>query len=682
MAGFAVDIGDAGTAANRGVATPSYRIYDSASNQTAAIGTGLFSVLDDYGKAEASKLPSASAIQDAKVAAYATELNNLKGTDPRQMRDAVNALFSQSVGNGLKANQLIFDTTLALTGVDVKHINSNPVLDKQNKVASVLAENPAWSSIAEDQLKASGNDKPTQEEITQTAMSLIMQTEAASIISANAATMSQVQWDRSGNNTAILALDTIRTVGLKQLEIEIGGGNVSPESLERLKAEIVKVRASFPKPTYVSTESYSGVQTRLDALDALVESIEKYDTNVLANTKQGILNRVDAAIIQQIEANKNADPLLARAMLKNLDKLTEAFSTKFFNEITTILSGVTLEDVTYTSVDFSSMLEPELNAATENGPEAGALLHDQDEFDKATARTASERLAVIQHSLFLNVTSFKPEAMNQEDARKAFLEGIDKVSLNITTATQLVDGATMFHPRTGVFGENTFTLLKKVEQLDPAAAKGARAQLAQAIQAQSTIFSTGQSGVVADTVFELQGVGKIGLKVPLENLAGGLAKDFADKHYGGNVFNMLKDKGAALSTEEKTRLRGKGFPVAALSMQYAEITRINDFNKKFANALKKLGVDTTQFENLILNRQETELPAPEFEGPKTANQESLALIEEGETYIDPQGNSQVKPYTIKGDTDEAQQTFFNSLPVGAPFINPADGRVLYKKAAE
>ena len=272
--------------------------------------------------------------------------------------------------------------------------------------------------------------------------------------------------------------------------------------------------------------------------------------------------------------------------------------------------------------------------------------------------------------------------MNQEDARKAFLEGIDKVSLNITTATQLVDGATMFHPRTGIFGENTFALLKKVEQLDPAAAKGARAQLTQAIQAQSTIFSTSQSGVVADTIFELQGVGKIGLRVPLENLAGGLAKDFADKHYGGNVFNMLKDKGAALSTEEKTRLRGKGFPVAALSMQYAEITRINDVNKKFANALKKLGVDTTQFENLILNRQETELPAPEFEGSKTENQESLALIEEGETYIDTQGNSQVKPYTIKGDTDEAQQTFFDSLPVGAPFINPADGRVLYKKAAE
>ena len=682
MAGFAVDIGDAGTSANRGVATPSYRIYDSASNQTAAIGKGLFSVLDDYARDEASKVPSASAIQDAKVAAYATELNNLKGTDPKQMRSAVDTLFAQAVGNGLKANQLIFDTTLALTGVDVKHINSNPLLDVQNKVASVISENPAWNFIAIDELNASGNANPTQEEITQKTMSLIMQTEAASLISANAATMSQVQWDRSGNNTAILALDTIRTVGLKQLEIEIGGGNVSPESLERLKAEIVKVRASFPKPTYVSTESYSGVQTRLDALDALVESIEKYDTNVLANTKQGILNRVDAAIIQQIEANENADPLLARAMLNNLDKLTEAFGTKFFNEITTILSGVKLEDVPYTSVDFSSMLEPELNAATENGPEAGALLHDQDEFDKATARTASERLAVIQHSLFLNVTSFKPEAMNQEDARKAFLEGIDKVSLNITTATQLLDGALMFHPRTGIFGENTFTLLKKVEQLDPAAAKGARAQLTQAIQAQSTIFSTSQSGVVADTIFELQGVGKIGLRVPLENLAGGLAKDFADKHYGGNVFNMLKDKGAALSTEEKTRLRGKGFPVAALSMQYAEITRINDVNKKFSNALKKLGVDTTQFENLILNRQETELPAPEFEGPKTANQESLALIEEGETYIDTQGNSQVKPYTIKGDTDEAQQTFFDSLPVGAPFINPADGRVLYKKAAE
>ena len=117
-------------------------------------------------------------------------------------------------------------------------------------------------------------------------------------------------------------------------------------------------------------------------------------------------------------------------------------------------------------------------------------------------------------------------------------------------------------------------------------------------------------------------------------------------------------------------------------MQYAEITRINEVNKKFANSLKKLGVNTTEFENLILSRQETELPAPAFDGPKPMNQESLALIAEGEEYIDDQGNSQVKPYTIKGDTDEAQQTFFDSLPVDATFINPADGRVLYKKATE
>ena len=682
MAGFAVDIGDAGTAANRGVATPSYRIYDSASNETAAIGKGLFSVLDSYAKDEASNVPSASAIQNAKLTAFANELIGLKGKDPKTVRSDVNILFAQAVSAGLEPTQQVFDGALALTGVDLKHANANPYQAVRNKVDDVLSKNPAWNFIAIDELNASGNANPSQEEITQKTISLIMQTEAASLISANAATMSQAQWDRTGNNTATLALDTIRTVGLKQLEIEIGGGNVSPESLERLKAEVVKVRANFPKPTYVSTESYSGVQTRLDALDALVQTIEKYDTNVIANTKQGILNKVDAAIIQQIEANEDADPLLARAMLQNLDKLTEVFGNKQFQEIASILSGVKLDDVPYTSVDFSSMIESELNTATDNGPEAGALLHDQDEFDKATARTPSERLAVIQHSLFLNVTSFKPEAMNQEDARKAFLEGIDKVSLNITTATQLMDGTTMFHPRTGIFGENTFALLKKVEQLDPAAAKGARAQLTQAIQAQSTIFSTSQSGVVADTVFELQGVGKIGLRVPLENLAGGLAKDFADKHYGGNVFNMLKDKGSALSTEEKTRLRGKGFPVAALSMQYAEITRINDVNKKFANALKKLGVNTAEFENLILNRQETELPAPAFEGSQTTNQEALGLIEEGETYVDNQGNSQVKPYTIKGDTDEAQQTFFDSLPVGAPFINPADGRVLYKKAAE
>ena len=107
MAGFAVDIGDAGTAANRGVATPSYRIYDSASNQTAAIGKGLFGVLDDFARSEASKAPSSSAIQDAKYTAYATELNNLKGSDPNLLRGRVDSLFAQAAANGLKANQQV-----------------------------------------------------------------------------------------------------------------------------------------------------------------------------------------------------------------------------------------------------------------------------------------------------------------------------------------------------------------------------------------------------------------------------------------------------------------------------------------------------------------------------------------------------------------------------------------------
>ena len=660
MAGFAVDIGEAGTAANRGVAAPSYRIYDAASNQAVSLGKGLFDVLDSF--AEASKPPSVAAQNDAMYKGYISQVADLKGTAPDQITGRVTSLYTSALAKGLIPNQAVIDATKALTGVDLSYINQDPYVALQNKVTEVLSKNPAWTLIAQDSLVKDGNAKPTQQEVMDRTFNLIGQVEAATLISANAATMGQAQWDASGRNNAVLAIDTLQKVGVKALEVEISGGNVDPKSLEQLRAEYIKLKSLFPKPAYVSTESYQGVQTRLDALGEIITQIESYDANVLKNVKQGVITKIDEAIIKNIEASGDASPLAARALLANIDKVTEIFANKDIAAFTKILNDIKVEDVEYTPIDFSTVTAEAVKSledgTTPTNTDPLFTLHNVDEIDKAKNRTSKDRIANIDHAMTTMVTALKPEAVYQEDARNLFLSGIDKVTLNVATSPSYAGDNLLFSPKTGLFGQHTFDALKVIEKLDPDAAKIARAQLKNALQSQANIKATEFSGKFADSIFRLTGVGRIDFKTETAAMpqawTSGRVKEVAVKYYDGNVFNMLKDRGSKLDTQEKTELRSKGFDVVQLSSLYGEVVSANETNKKLAEAYRKLGGKTEDYEALILNKQE----ATTTDG--TITEETL-------------------PFEISGElSEDEQKAAYDNLPSGALFIDPADGQV-YRK---
>lgn len=660
MAGFAVDIGDAGTAANRGIAAPSYRIYDAASEQGVALGKGLFSVLDAF--ADASKPPSQASIDDARYSNYVGKLQDLKGTPTDQMRAKVSSLYTSAISNGLKPNQAVVDATKALTGVDISHVNADPYLEVQNKVSEILSDKPQWTFVAVDSLKKDGNTNPTQEEIMTRTFNLIAQVESASLISANAATMGQAQWDASGQNNAILAIDTLQKVGVKALEIEIAGGNVDPKSLERLRAEYIKLKANFAKPAYVSTESYQGVQARLDGLNAIIGQIESYDANVLKNVKQGVITKIDEAIVKNIQASGDANPLAARALLANIDKVTEIFANKDLGAFTKILNDVKPEDIDYQSIDFSTVTAEAVASLEDDTTPSNVdplfTLHNVEEIDKAKGRTNKDRLANIEQAMTTMVTALKPEAVYQEDARNLFLSGIDKVTLNVATSPSYAGDNILFNPKSGLFGKHTFDALKVIERLDPDAAKIARAQLKNALQAQATIKATEFSGKFADSIFRLTGVGTIDFKTETAKMppawTSGRVKEIAVKYYDGNVFNMLKDRGSKLETQEKTELRSKGFDVVQLSSQYGEVVSANETNKKLAEAYRKMGGKTKDYEALILDKQE----GTATDG--TITEETL-------------------PFEISaGLSEDEQKAAYDNLPSGALFIDPADGQV-YRK---
>lgn len=672
MASFAVDMGDTGSEANRGVATPSYQIFDAASANAVTVGKGLFGVLDDYARSQAKAASTSStALQDEARKLVVNNITEaIKGLPDDQKRAAVNKEYIRAINDfNLKPSQGVTDAIRAVSGVDVTHANANPFLELQNKIAGVISDQPAWQVVAANSLVKDGVQNPTQEEILERTFNLIAQSEAASLVSAQAATMGQAQWDATGRANAILAIDNLRDVGIATLNIEIKNGNVDPRSLEQFRAEYIKLKALFPKPAYVSDESYQGVKTRLDAIGEMITTIEKYDTNVINNIRQGVIDKVDLAIIKQIEASGETNPLVARALLSNMDKVTEIFANSQFGEIAKIMDGLKPEDLNYESVDFSSLMEQEvsevLDGTTPDGSNPLFILHNVDEVEKAQAHTATDRLNNIDHAMSTMIFALKPEAMNQEDARNLFLQGIDKATVNIATSGTYIDHDMLFNKKTGLFSTHVFDTLKKIDQLDPAAANVARAQLKNALEAASSTQATKTSGALADTIFRLEGVGQIGFKTEASEMppawVDGSVQRFADDYYGGNIFNMLKDKGSKVPRSDRAALRSKGFDIAQVSSKYNEIVVANKENRDFAEAYRKLGGNPAQFEALILDRQEGTTPAQTTEETPTET---------------PEAN---QPFVISGELSaDEQENAYNNLPSGALFIDPADGKT-YRK---
>ena len=681
MASFAVDMGDTGSEANRGVATPSYQIFDAASANAVTVGKGLFGVLDDYARSQAKAASTSStALQDEARKLVVNNITEaIKGLPDDQKRAAVTKEYIRGITDfNLKANQDVIDAIRAVSGVDVTHANANPYLEMQNKIAEVIDDQPAWQVVAANSLVKDGVQNPTQEEILERTFNLIAQNEAATLVSAQASKMGQAQWDATGRNNAILAIDNLRDVGIATLNIEINNGNVDPRSLEQFRAEYIKLKALFPKPAYVSDESYQGVKTRLDAIGEMITTIEKYDTNVINNLKQGVIDKVDLAIIKQIEASGETSPLIARALLSNMDKVTEAFVARQFDDLSKLMDGLKTEDLNYESVDFSSLMEQEvtqvLDGTTPDGSNPLYILHNLDEVEKAQAHNATDRLNNIDHAMSTMIFALKPEAMNQEDARNLFLQGIDKATVNIATSGTYIDHDMLFNKKTGLFSSHVFDTLKKIDQLDPAAANVARAQLRNALEAASTTQATKTSGSLADTIFRLEGVGQIGFKTETSVMppawVDGSVQRFADEYYGGNIFNMLKDNGAKVPKPDRATLRSKGFDIAQLSSKYKEITQANKENRDFAEAYRKLGGNPAQFEALILDRQEGTTPAV-----MNRAQNSTQTSEETPTET-PEAN---QPFVISGELSaDEQENAYNNLPSGALFVDPSDGKT-YRK---
>mgnify|MGYP005990309699 FL=1 len=674
MAGFAIDIGAAGSEYEQGVSAPSATSTDAAASGLAMIGKGLFGAMD--AQARANKPPSESAVNRQLYAGLSQDLDNTKGLDPLQQRTKVNAALSKFTNQGGELGKAETDLVMLKTGINVESLTFNPQQAAINAAVQKLQENPAYLSEAEKTLKNSG--KPyTQDEVIATAMADVQKQEAAALYVANAKNVSIREFRETYLPQANVALDGVRKSALAGLFIETEGGNVSPESIVQLRTKFDIVKAQFTKPELVPADEWQGLQAQIDTLDNLLTTLESYDENVLTRERMEALEPISAALINQAKELSKTDPILAKALL---DPKTD-FSTYIASKLSTLtktLQNVSAEETVYTDIDvdvfgLAKAARDEEQARLDRGeiivtelPPARNLvsmqvddLHDPDEIVKAEELSDADRKNGLDFATTMRIRSTTPEGIAKPEERENFLNGIGKATVNISTSPRIIDRGTM----SSIYNEDTYAKLKVAKTYDPEAASLATERLKDGLVAQFNAVTTAASGSLQGSNFKIVGVGKVEFdfegaaeKAPFNidrNLEATL-NSFSSKRYN-SVSEMIADRGRKLTAFERGQINAVGFDINAAYRDYYKVLKQSNSMKFYIDNLRKLGVDTKQAEELLVK-------------PITQTREDGANL-----------GTLKNPFPIQwSDDTDIDDKLFASLDVGDYFTGP-DGSIMVKE---
>lgn len=651
MAGFAIDIGDEGTAYAQGVTMPSATSASIAAEGLSMIGRGVFGVLDSMDAAKRAAQPTESAINRDAFAALSKTLDGTKGVSPLQARTIVNQAITEYNNLGFDIGEAEARMIKQRTGIDVDFVNFDPQQAAIDATIEKVQANPAYLYNARITLDKSG--KPyTNEDVLAQAMSDVQRSEASALYLVNAKNITRQEFHESYVPNANVALENIRSLALAGLAIETEGGNITPENVVQLRTQFDIVKAQFTKPPLIETGDWQVVQSQIDTLDQLLTTLEKYDENVLAATKADILEPITKALMLQAKELGQTDPVLAAALLS--DKVDwSAYVSGRYPQILQTLDSIQAEDTVYTDL-FDMPQDDALVIEGEVPPDPTVdTLHDLDEVEKATDRSDQARKDAVFFAGIERIGLMKPTMMDQPEHRANFLAGVGQATVNIATSPILFKTETM----NLVYNDDTYSKLALIRNLDPEKAEIASKRLIDGLQAQFNIATTAMSGSMQASYFKVTGLGKIEYdlearvdtgQIRMDRQVLPLVRGFASKHYNGDVTAMLADRGRRLSTFERSQVEDIGFKFNTAFQDYRKVQKAAQSLKFYTDNMKKLGVSTDRIESLMIQpvtpqAQDTvfgtkENPYDIFWSDETDSDEKLyASIDVGQWYVDPNG---------------------------------------------
>ena len=605
MAGFAVDIGDAGAAFEQGVTAPSATSTDAAASGLAMLGKGIFGALDAYESAKTK--PTEASINREAFGNFSEKVQGLKGKTPLQLRAGLNAIIAEHTAAGNEIGEAESSMIRMMTGVDVDYLNFDPAQEAINATVQKMQENPAYLYTAEAELKASGNTNPTQEEILTVAMGQVQKSEAASLYLANSKNIAEAEFLQTFVPHANTMLKDTTALAFQALKIETEGGNVRPEQLVGLKANLTQLKALLSKPTNVSNESYSSIKEQIDLLEGVITAAQNYDADVLDAEKADVLEGITRSLMAQAQEVAETDPALAAVLLSDNAQFLSTYAADRLPEVLKSLGAMEVAPTVYTPLEL-----PSAAATVETGeglePEPQTTLHSPEMIEQAQDASDTQRSDNVFFATVEQIRLSTVEGMNDPAHRKNFLTGIGKATVNIATSGKLMSQATLNE----IFSEDVYAKLKVIEKLDPEAAQMARDQLQDALTAQFNIASTSQSGSLKSSNFVITGVGKVEFDLDAVTLEGetrmgqeanDLVTSLAKKYYNGDITALVvnENRGARnmkLTTQERSALSATGFNLRNVYMDYNKVQQEAKVLSYYTSKLKDLGVDVSVIEQL------------------------------------------------------------------------------------
>jgi hypothetical protein len=656
MAGFAIDIGDEGTAYAQGVTMPSATGLGAAAEGLSMLGKGVFRTLDAMDAAKRAAQPSESAINREAFSALSKSLDGTKGASPLQARTLVNQAITEYNNLGFDIGEAEARMIKQRTGIDVDFVNFNPQQAAIDATIEKLQANPAYLYNARVTLDKSG--KPySNEDVLSQAMSDVQRSEASALYLVNAKNITRQEFHETYVPNANVALENVRSLALAGLAIETEGGNIKPENIVQLRTQFDVVKAQFTKPPLIETGDWQVIQSQIDTLDQLLTTLEKYDENTLSATKAEILEPITKSLMLQAKELGQTDPILAAALLS--DKVDwSAYVSGRYPEILKTLDSIEAEDTVYTDL-FAAPQDDITIIEGEIPPEPTIdTLHDGDEVEKATERGNQARLDSISFAAIERIGVMNPTMMDQPEHRTNFLTGVGQATVNISTSPTLFKTETM----NLVYNDDTYSKLALIRNLDPDKAEIASKRLIDALQAQFNIASTTMSGAMQSSYFKITGLGKIEYdldarvdtgQIRMDRAVLPLVKTSASKYYNGDVTAMLADRGRRVPTFERSQIENAGFKFNTAYQDYRKVQKNARSLDFYISNMKKLGVDTATIESLMV--QPTVIGEPTgdlgtrtnpfqiFWSDETDTDERLfASIDDGQYFIGPDGKTYVK----------------------------------------
>lgn len=652
MAGFSVDVGDAGTSYAQGVAAPS----SAYSSPTATGLEGLGKLLSAF-EPRKTAAPTQADKDKTTNAALAASLHALKGTtdDPVKLKNAVEGVVAKHTAAGNNFGEDEKAAVEAMIGVPFELATFDAQEQALEQGMQGLQENSGQYALAVKTLAEQGNENPTDMDILAQATAYQQRMGAAGLLVAEAKALGAEAFMTQELPASMLLLDGLEKEFWSLYSVESGGGELEPQFLAQADAALLQVRGQLTQGTGVTDEMYKPVKARLDQLENILKITKSFDSNVLATTEADLQEHLTKVRLNTVNQLLDAGKTDQANMVMNLGP--EYWATTAAQNYSSVAKS--LNELGGSKVDREPYSIPVNAEAMSTGPEqpsSGGVDTLPTFTDEAIEHSSSlEKGAVIANVTIAAAenASLTPESVKDDTGLEIFATNATKTASILANNGSLMKTTTIDETLTPDF----FSKMKILKTDSPAVHADLKAKWKEALLTQLNISATASSGKMADSYIAVSALGELSyrfdkkksgegnfLSIPLNPKTAALVESYATTYYNGDMLSMFKDRGRKLDTFARNQEGVDSF-LREGSRDLSKAMGIARQTKYYSDKLKQLGVESKDLEASLVN-----------EVPK-ASKDKLGFDINNPMQI------------VWSDETDVDELLFNSLTVGQYFTN-------------